>query len=164
MVEEFNANPNTSLRYGLMAGISIAFKLSVAYAAFIGLYLFRITISFSNPFEPFFGFFLVFIFALTIGLIPSLVIGGLAGLILNIIFAGFNKSLTELKVIGTGFLVGIICAFLLVSLLHILNYVTYTMDDIPRPYVGTDWGLISISLITLLGIVWLASKVGKPYL
>lgn len=155
MTETFDMNSHTFRRYGLILGVKLAFKLSVVYALIIALLL---GLASFNPIL----LLLTFLVALIIGIIPSLIIGGFAGIFFTVVFARFGKSLTEWKVAGTGWLIGILCALLLVLTLGFvlsggeMNSVLSVLD-----YGGL---VVCPGLVALFAVGWLARKTGEPYL
>ncbi len=163
MAEESNKSLQTSSSYGSKAGMKLALKLSLGYAAYVGV-LVTVSMSIRLGFGPnmLLGFFYIFIIAFVFGAIPAIPIGSLTGTLLAIIFAQFRRQLTEWKVVGTGVFVGIICALLLEYSLFLMYY--GNLSDIPSALKDPNWVWTPISVIALFAIVWLARQLGKPYL
>ena len=143
--------------YSITTGAVLGLKLSIGYSLVIALLFSAAT------FSPIM-FFLTMASALMFGLIPSVFVGSLAGLVLGFVFSRFKDSLSESKVVGTGWVLGIFCALVLPSIVVLMtDKVDMSVSTIIESIREFGLLLTCPSMITIFAIGWLARKIGETY-
>ena len=157
MIGETVGKKKPALKYSITTGAILGLKLALSYSIFIALLL---SIATFNPII----FLLTIASALMFGLIPSVLVGSLAGLILGSVFSWSRNSLSEWKVVSIGWALGIFCALLLPLIVVIMtDGINISVSEIIESIRGFGLLLTCPSVITIFAIGWLARKIGEPF-